>query len=354
METNLAKKAEVISKYSKGIFALDAYVKKTEEFVNSCFDRHDVPHAPHSKVKDLNDRTGLGILTAEGRPVSGYIAPEDYHIGGPSPAIPIIIGSWAFAFGFIQLLVTLGMLKTAIVLGSVYVVLMIGLIGLGNVLMFLFCTFTGFFLQLAAANIPIVGPIAGSVLSGPGASIIATVFKFTPFLVPLVYMTSTNRAYLVELTDVGTYYSSVKAVFSNAEARAIQMANCLKDPTRFNTYGHSRGGLTAKGDSFAAEEGLPVGMTAQDMRQHVFFFGNPGTGKTTLLKNSMAGVIKDEIYQSLYDQCKEKFGDEVDTSEFYEELMEEVDRQFNEFIEMRLKEQNQIAETQNEPNKEKK
>lgn len=42
---------------------------------------------------------------------------------------------------------------------------------------------------------------------------------------------------------------------------------------------------------------MDFGQTVQDQRQHGFYFGAPGTGKTTSLKNIMAGVIKDEIWK---------------------------------------------------------
>ncbi|KAB0640634.1 hypothetical protein F7R25_03830 [Burkholderia stagnalis] len=310
------------SKYMKSLFPMQQYIEEAEAIIEDCFERHDVPKLDHPRVRDLNDRYGDGLVNANGFPVSGIIAQEDFHVGGDSPAVPIVIGMIGFVWGLCKFLALIHLPTIALLAGFVYALFLF------NVTSPDFRKFgKGAFLT-ALIFVPVVGGIYyafthlgtfgvagmtgeihdpfGSLATLLGSSAFSLVLAFAPILVPYWYSRKKYRDYVLSLADVGMTKNG--PVCSNLrphkEARIMQMANGLKDETYFNQVGTATSELASRGDSFAPDEGLAVGQTLQDQRKHGFFFGDPGTGKTTALKNIMAGVIKGEIYDELIEARK--------------------------------------------------
>ncbi|WP_205191356.1 hypothetical protein [Burkholderia sp. LMG 13014] len=364
IKDGIQDKLEKTSKYMKGLFPIQQYAEDAQAIIDDCFDRHDVPRIDHPRVRDLNDRYGDGLENSNGFPTAGIIAQEDYHVGGSSPVIPIFLGFFSSVFGLSHFL-------TLIHLPTLSAWVLLGFIGLAMVLfrinpfsfikegftllprpglwiagMFFIGVLTvyvlfvpGGFSQVAQMAFMQIGGLFGS-LSKP----VQFLIPFLPALVPVFYSRYCQRKYVLELADVGTAHNGAVSteLRPHGAARRKQMAKALEDFTWFVKIGRATGKLSARGDSFAPDAGLDFGQTVQDQRQHGFYFGAPGTGKTTSLKNIMAGVIKDEIWKEelalavdmISDIQGEKPKDKIlRTLAMYEdEMREEVERRFHEKI----------------------
>lgn len=354
LKDEIQDKLEKTSKYMKGLFPLQQYVQEAEAIIEDCFDRHDVPKVDHPRVRDLNDRHGDGLENANGFPVAGIIAQEDFHVGGDSPVVPIILGMIGFVLGLCKFLVLIHLPTIALLVGFIYSVFLFNvkppnfkqlgkgafisalcLVALGGLLYYGFTHLSSF--GIASMTGDIHDPLTQLFGFLANNKIVSILFAFSPVIVPYWYARTKYRDYVLSIADVGMTKNG--AVCSNLrphkEARTKQTANALKDETYYNQFGTSTYDFASRGDSFAPDEGLAVGQTIQDQRKHGFFFGDPGTGKTTALKNIMAGVIKDEIYHELIDEKKETNPDlsylEI-TAKYEDEIRRNVDEIFAERI----------------------
>ncbi|MCO8552923.1 hypothetical protein KGP84_22520 [Burkholderia multivorans] len=311
IKDEIQQKLEKTSKYMKGLFPIQQYANEEEEIINDCFERHDVPKVDHPRVRDLNDRHGDGLVNSNGFPTAGILVQEDFHVGGDSPVVPIVLGMAGFVFGLFQFLNNIHLQSVAMIVIALYALLAIkikrlmffdfksfGLFTAIIILALLFGAYEFFthmdtLMQAYAMH----GSQASSIFSY--FSFLSLLLPFWSMLIPYVYYKRTFGRYILELADVGTTHNGAIAsnLRSQGAARSKQMAKALEDLTWFVKIGRATGKLSARGDSFAPDKGLDFGQTVQDQRQHGFYFGAPGTGKTTSLKNIMAGVIKDEIWK---------------------------------------------------------
>lgn len=87
-------------------------------------ERHDVPHEVEVDGKvmpvadDLNDRTSRFQGTRDGRRIAERLLLEDVRTGGPSPAVPLLIGTLAPLLILMQLFLAFGF-KSGVALVSI-------------------------------------------------------------------------------------------------------------------------------------------------------------------------------------------------------------------------------------------
>ncbi|WP_156668983.1 hypothetical protein [Ralstonia insidiosa] len=336
METDLKNKVKRLGLFTKSLFPIEEYAKQAQEVIDDCFERHDVPKVDHPRVRDLNDRHGDGLENSNGFPVAGILAQEDFMFGGSSPVTPLAIGLWAFVFGLCTFLTKIHFSTGALILGGAYLFFMSRVVGFWGVAMLVIATFALDVFGIAQTFFPILGNLNGVIQHYLG-SFGPLFFKLPLFLIPIAYYKVTYKRYVQSIADVGMMRNG--AVSSNlrphAEARIKQTAKALQDESWFNQIGVATGELSTRGDSFSPDAGLPFGQTQEDQRRHGFYFGAPGTGKTTTLKNVMAGVIKDEIYQEEIAALKGIYPgmSYLEITAIYEdELREDVERIFAERI----------------------
>lgn len=332
METDLKEKVQKAGIFVKSLFPLEQYAQEAQAIIDDCFERHDVPKIDHPRVRDLNDRHGDGLENSNGFPVAGIIAQEDYVFGGPSPVIPLAIGLWAFIFGLVTFFVKIHFLIGALALGAICTYFLSRVIGNIGALAMLIASFLFEALNMAQMVFPIFGAFTAFAQHFFG-NLTPLVFKLPLFFIPVLYYRGSYKRYAQSIADVGMTRNGVIAtnIRPDGEARTKQTAKALQDESWFNQVGIATGELSARGDSFAPDAGLPFGQTQEDQRRHGFYFGAPGTGKTTTLKNVMSGVIKDEIYQEEIEALKEIYPgmSYLEITAIYEdELREDVERIF--------------------------
>lgn len=122
---------------------------------------------------------------------------------------------------------------------------------------------------------------------------LSPVFAFFPMVIlPAWYVRRERTAYLRQLAAMDNFFPGESLVKSNAhlEARKKQAQNAAQDRSPFIDLGVALGVLTEELDGYAPDGGLPVGLTIDDLAQHLLVVGTSGTGKTS-------GVLRPLIAQ---------------------------------------------------------
>lgn len=121
--------------------------------------------------------------------------------------------------------------------------------------------------------------------------------KNSPLAVRMAAATKMQRSTAAQaLVDkVGPdYYKSIE------KARQSQIENASRDKTNFIKLGETTGVLSERRDPFApSEEGMPFGMTMEDLSTHLAVIGQTGSGKTSgVLRPIFAQVMTNPDFNS--------------------------------------------------------
>lgn len=100
---------------------------------------------------------------------------------------------------------------------------------------------------------------------------------------PAWYVRRECTAYLRQLAAMDHYFPGESLIRSDTHvnARLKQAINAVADRSPYITLGTATGTLTAQLDGFAPDAGMPVGLTFDDLSQHMLVVGEPGSGKTS-------------------------------------------------------------------------
>lgn len=135
--------------------------------------------------------------------------------------------------------------------------------------------------------------LAAVVLGSLFASAFLPICAYIPMVIfPAWYVRRERTAYLRQLAAMDNLFPGESLVKSNAhlEARKKQAQNAAQDRSPFIDLGVALGVLTEELDGYAPDGGLPVGLTINDLAQHLLVVGTSGTGKTS-------GVLRPLIAQ---------------------------------------------------------
>ncbi|MDP2794056.1 MAG: type IV secretion system DNA-binding domain-containing protein [Sulfurisoma sp.] len=182
---------------------------------------------------DLKDGRSAPFLANNGRSLARYIVGDDVTLGGTGPAWPTL---------------------AAILTLPVIAFLPVAMDGWAG----------------AAASLPII-LIAGAIMAGV-------------FIRRRLALAGQAAGLLGEADWQGVG-------MSQREARAAQSKRASEDETAFVKLGVSAGRLAGSGDLFAADRGLDLGLSVNDLKTHLFVFGATGTGKTSGIARPMFNQI---------------------------------------------------------------
>lgn len=111
---------------------------------------------------------------------------------------------------------------------------------------------------------------------------------------PAWYARHSRTAYLLQLAAIDNLFPGESLNRSNAHmtARWEQALNAASDTSPFITLGTASGTLTKELDGYAPDADLPVGLTVNDLSQHLLVVGSSGTRKTSLLRKFLEQYVK--------------------------------------------------------------
>lgn len=130
----------------------------------------------------------------------------------------------------------------------------------------------------------------GSMLPGR----LGLLFMCIPMVVfPAWYARRERTAYLLQLGAFDNLFPGESRNRANAHmaARQKQAQAAARDTSPFITLGTALGTLTKELDGYAPDAGLPVGMTVNDLSQHLLIIGETGTRKTSLMRKIIAQYV---------------------------------------------------------------
>lgn len=116
------------------------------------------------------------------------------------------------------------------------------------------------------------------------ASVYLPICAYLPMVIfPAWYVRRERTAYLRQLAAMDHYFPGESLIRSDTHviARLKQAINAVADRSPYITVGTATGTLTAQLDGFAPDAGMPVGLTFDDLSQHMLVVGEPGSGKTS-------------------------------------------------------------------------
>lgn len=291
--------AEKTRQFVRGLFNLDRATLEAEDMVEDCFTRHDVPQGPHV-LPDLKDEQGDMLVTADGHTVTSRLSMDDVTIGSESPALPIYLACFPLSFLAMKSFSLFGFPVLAYLPVVAYFSFLFLFAGVKRFMAF---TFLMGIAPLLLFVLPLVLPFGlGRQLLGQAGvtQLIGICAVVIPASLCLILKRLTNRDYARNLAETAnaTHSPLISSIRNtNNEARTKQLAAALQDKTYPIDLGQATGTLTAHGDPFAPDRGLPFRQTVQDVRTNFIFIGAQGTGKTTGIKNEYAGIVKEELWE---------------------------------------------------------
>lgn len=268
-------------------FNWDKIQKEILADTNDVMYRHDIPMG--SKVpKDLADIEGPLQLTKNGYPVAGQVLVDDFGIGSSSPALPIYIALYSLVAVLNNLLPELGLSFLCPIYTLLYFAGLLGFFGALSTIGFAILTLGG-----SSMIAYFAGPIS---MAGIPASYLHTVLGVLPGFLPLLYLMRKKYQRASEQAYQGATYgeaakNSPKSQKNNS--RYMQTITAMQDKSLFVKYGTAKGLLTFNGDSFAPDDGLPVGQSVADLSTHMAIFGSTGTGKSTLIRSLLIQIVNE-------------------------------------------------------------
>jgi len=285
------------SLFMKSLYPVEKYVQESEEIVNDCFIRHDVPQGPHVPV-DLADVKGDLLTNSEGYPVAGLIPMEYMALGGMSPAAALFTGFFTFALALGNILAALHFptLGFAVILG--YAIIFFQIFSGMDVVLFIVAAFLG-----VSTYIPTLFNISANTTAAIHSSHLLTFMTYAlPALIPTYLGRRESKRLAKRLGEVannfnGPLISDLRA--TQKEARYIQVANAINDDSYVGTIAEATGSFSKHGDPFAPDEAKPFRMSLRDLSLSIIFFGRPGSGKTTALRNFLKIIDLEEIWISI-------------------------------------------------------
>lgn len=340
-----SKHAKNTSTFFKGLFPVQDYIEESEEIVDDCFFRHDVPQGDHIPA-DLKDVKGDLLVNSTGHPVVSIISLEDATIGGQSPARPLMLGFWTGSVGLGHILMALGMPLLGAAIPVIYLAMLWTMFSVWELVIFGF--FTGF--GSIITYLPHLLPFgSGMALYGStGFMRIAGIASYlAPALIPYVFYRRENRRYAHVLAETARHFNGalVSSIRSTQnDARLTQAANVITDKTYAVALGEAIGALTAHGDSLAPDAGLEARTSIKDMSRSIIWFGRPGTGKTTLLRVLLRGFWLEEAWIARTKNLHFDSLSERDKEEIRKEVMNEWDSQLDSMNGRRDQEKRDISD----------
>ncbi|HHR0797914.1 TPA: type IV secretory system conjugative DNA transfer family protein [Serratia marcescens] len=287
-------KIQALSKlFSK---SLEKKRAETSQFVDDVCNRHDFNNTDPELPPDLKDIQGDMLTTRNGYPVAGRVLPDDFSIGSVSPSIAIFLALWSvvYTLNLWSHTAGIGFLGQAIVLA--YLGMFWSFFGFGKTVGFAI-------VAVAPASIaPYITPFAQNM--GFSSGFVNLALGMLPATFPLIHynMTMKRRAIQMQYNSATSNRESLNGTATINISRQIQAEQAKKDKSDFLTYGHAKGTLANMGDKFAPDNGLPVGITVNELFSHEIIFGSTRTGKTT-------GAVRPTINELRKQDCGLYLGD---------------------------------------------
>lgn len=319
----------------KGLFNVQSYIQKGKDIVDLCGSRHEVPDLPFIP-EDLDDREGNWQLTKNHFPVPGVIPQADYETGCQSPAAPIYMMLFPFVMMFSSLLKACGFISLSVLVDLVYLWFYHRFFGEP------WSFGLGFFMFpniLLTPLIPLLNHFMPFELSSQIGGFMQKAITYSSLIActfPLFYLRSYNRNLAKSLGHMGNTYNGPALAGVNRSAKAtrtLQIANAAKDTSYRMVFGTADETLAKNGDKLAADSGKPILQTPNDQKTGMIIFGEPGSGKTAVIKGLVANlVIAESVAKQqarLPDADKKQITKDHDNfmSKFSESLMEQIKKQ---------------------------
>jgi hypothetical protein len=162
-----------------------ALAKQAADEAEIVTERWDVPHEVEVDGKvvrvadDLYDRTSRFQGTRDGRRIAERLLLEDVRTGGPSPAVPLLIGTLAPLLIALELFAAFGF-RSGVALVSIVMLADLGLVWAA--------TASGLFALLCAMLLAIAGAGAGWISLGMLSGITPTVLSSAPFMIGAAFL----------------------------------------------------------------------------------------------------------------------------------------------------------------------
>lgn len=322
--------------------------------------RHDVPVGPDVPA-DLRDERGRFFGTPNGFRISGRMLTDDLLMGSPPPTIPLLFALLPvltlatvmlnFVAGPLGMLLGAALLATAVwtlnasvqrmwvVVGVAFGIALPLLLGEGwifrllpeTVLRAVFNPSSPLHsVAVRTFYVGVLGGLAGITMAvwffardraaagrfaawslGILVAFFVSVAVLPAFLKPVfwfgigalpavLYTRAQKRNRALRLAFQGqkaTMESTGPLQLAHVEARAKQAARAREDCSGFVVLGKAKGVFTRLHDGYAPDEGLPFGLTLNDLPQHLVIFGSSGTGKTSSTLRPLLSLIINERIQ---------------------------------------------------------
>lgn len=323
--------------------------------------RHDVPVGPDVPA-DLKDERGRFFGTPNGFRISGRMLTDDLLMGSPPPTIPLLFALLPvltlatvllnFVAGPLGMLLGAAMLGTAVwtlnasvqrmwvVVGIAFGIAVPLLLGEGwifrllpeTVLRAVFNPSSPLHsVAVRTFYVGVLGGLAGITMAvwffardraaagrfaawslGILVAFFVSVAVLPAFLKPVfwfgigalpavLYTRAQKRNRALRLAFQGqkaTMESTGSLQLAHVKARAKQAARAREDFSGLVVLGKAKGVFTRLHDGYAPDEGLPFGLTLNDLAQHLIIFGASGTGKTGSVLRHLLRLLMGERVQS--------------------------------------------------------
>lgn len=285
-------------------YGIDTIRKQAEAFTRSMFERHDLSR--EQTTDDLRDTAPRFLKTREGRRVSANLTREDLGWGSPSTALVFLHASWPavvaiftalasidspFAVG-VRPLIAMMFLATALLMLTLGVIDVRPGTQIGDKTI-RDAGFLGWLQRILVLAI---------FLGGVQIPALWLVFSLFSLKNRFSYVIKEHDRRMANLRGQGAMAAGEAAPIAermgeaHIEAREAQRKAALTDKSPFFQIGTATGTLTAVGDGYAPDRGLPLGMTANDLSTSLMVFGETGSGKTSgLLRPLMKWWIDNKI-----------------------------------------------------------
>lgn len=259
---------------------MDEIQSKAWQETNAVSQRHDVPHGKNT-MPDLDDKEGRFDLTPEGYRVAGRLKLDDMLKGSYSLMAPLALGLAPIVFGLLMML-SQGNTILAAVLGIVYFVATIRLVGGGFAFFLAFLGIGGYMLNNFATGLG-----AESVATAVVQILMAAVVAFLPAL--FWRHEHKRRARELMIQGISANAATVgKLNQTHVAARRKQAAAARNDKTPFIKLGTATGQGSINGDNFSPDAGMPFGLTVKDGGLHMLVLGKSGSGKSAAIMGPVA------------------------------------------------------------------
>lgn len=233
---------------------------------------------------DLMEKNNKTILTADGKLVSGQVLISDYNFGEDAGIAELYLG--LIVFGMIVLNI-FGISKT-LTFDSIFLIGK-GAGGLAIIVALLavfvksfkpFATFLFFILYLVFIY---------SIINFQTDSLLLSIIAYSiPSLLVFFVSYNKDKKRAVELLAQSQKHNSTAGdsfVSANVDTPKVnQIRKAMADKTPFIEIGQATGSFYDNGDSHAPAKGITMGLTVNDLSQHLLITGKSGTGKSYTIR----------------------------------------------------------------------